>query len=150
MPTLSRILLSSADPEALVKNLAATIEGHVAIKSGLGGMAMKIGLGALKAAKPDIAERATRNLLPHIATALEPLHSQFTTKGQGNFGDFLSQHAAQATQLVISAVDARIAASSNTMAQAVYKQFRGSTNNELKTLLPALGRVLNQHWPKTK
>ena len=149
MPSLSHILLSSPNPEALVKDLAASLETHIASKSGLSGMAMKMGFGALRSTKPNIAARATRNLLPHIATALEPLHAQFSANGRGNFGDFLSQHAEQAAQLVISAVDARIAQNSNTMAQTIYKQFRGSASDELKTLLPALGRVLNQHWPQT-
>lgn len=149
MPTLSSILLSSAMSEALVRDLAAAIEAHVASKSGLRGMAMKLGFNTLRAAKPDIAMRATRNLLPHIGAALEPLYKQFTAGGQGNFGDFLSRHAAQAAQLVVKAVDVRIAQSSNTMAQTIYKQFHSSAGDELKKLLPALGHVINQHWPKT-
>jgi len=145
MSSLSAILLSVPDPEALVADLARTVESHIAGKSGISGTAMKVGFSALRSAKPDIASRAARSLLPHVATALEPIYARFKSGGSGDFGQFLGQHAVQASGLVIEVVDARIAQSDNSTVKSVYKRFRGSAGDELQKLLPAFGQVLAKH-----
>lgn len=145
MNSLSSILLSMPDQEALVNDLAHTLETHIASKSGIAGMAMKMGFNALRSAKPDIAARATRTLLPDIARALDPLHSEFKSGNSKDFGNFLGQHAERAAQLVIGATDQRIGSSKNATAKAVYQRFRGSASDELQKLLPALGQVLARH-----
>lgn len=145
MSSLSSILLSMPDQDALVNDLARTVETHIASKSGIAGMAMKVGFNALRSAKPDIAVRATRILLPEIAQALDPLHSEFKNSGGQDFGNFLGQHAKRAAQLVIGATDQRIGTIQNTTAKAVYQRFRGSASDELQKLLPALGQVLTRH-----
>lgn len=145
MSSLSAIVLSVTDPEALVNDLARTVETHIAGKSGISGTAMKLGFGALRSAKPDIAARAARSLLPHIAKALDPIYDAFKSSGSGDFGNYLGQHSVKAAALVIDTVDTRIAQSENTTAKAVYKRFRGSAGDELQKLLPSLGRVLTKH-----
>lgn len=133
------------DQEALVNDLARTVETHIASKSGITGMAMKMGFNALRSAKPDIAVRATRTLLPDIAQALDPLHSEFTSGEGKDFGNFLGQHAERAAQLVIGAADRRIGSIENTTAKAVYQRFRSSASDELQKLMPSLGQVLARH-----
>ncbi|MDO9452673.1 MAG: hypothetical protein Q7J29_07410 [Stagnimonas sp.] len=131
--------------EALVNDLARTVETHIAGKSGIAGMAMKMGFHALRSAKPDIAVRATRTLLPDISQALDPLHAEFKSGNGEDFGSFLGQHAERAAQLVIGAADRRIGSIENSTAKAVYQRFRGSAGDELQKLLPALGQVLARH-----
>ncbi len=145
MSSLSTILLSVSDPEALVSDLARTVETHIAAKSGISGAAMKLGFNALRSAKPDIAARATRSLLPRVATALDPLYASFNSSRSADFGSFLSLHAEQAAGLVIDTIDARMGTSRNTAAKAIYKRFRGSAGDELQKLLPSLGRVIATH-----
>ena len=143
--SLPDILLSVKHPERLVDELARTLEAHIAGRSGLKGLAMKAGFGALRSAKPDIADRAVRGLMPDIAKALDPLYAEFM-QGQGeDFGNYLTQHAARAAELMVAAVDTRLAGNPNAPVKAVYKQFRGSVGDELQKLLPPVGRVLSTH-----
>ncbi len=145
MGSLSSILLSGPEPEAVVNDLASALEAHIAKLSGLKGMAARAGYGAVKSAKPQIASNAVRNLLPDISRALEPLYQEFRTGHSGDFGAFLGQHSARATQLVMSTVDARLAKGENSTPKKLYHQFKGLAETELKALLPSLGQVIARH-----
>jgi len=143
--SLAHILLSAPERDALVAELAATLDQHIASRSGLKGTTMKAGFASLKLAQPDIAGRAVRALLPQVVEALDPLYAEFLRHGSADFGAFLAQHAAPAATQLLAATDARIGNSRNTTAQALYKRFRGSASEELTALLPALGRVLGKY-----
>lgn len=142
---LSTILLSAPPPEALIDELAGTLDAHISGRGGLKGLAMKAGYGALKAAKPDAASRAVRVLLPDMAKALEPLHTEYCESSGRDFGAFLSARAERASALMIAVADARIGQSQNAMARTIYQKFRGSAGDELEKLLPQLGRVIEKH-----
>lgn len=144
-PPLSLILLSLSDPEALVNDVAQTLETHMAAKGGLTGTAMKLGFNALRAAKPDIAARAARNLLPDIAKALDPIYAEFKAGNGADFGQHLGQHASRASSVVLAAVDVRMAQINNSAATAIYKRFKSSADGELQKLLPVLGGILAKH-----
>lgn len=128
-----------------MNDLARTLENHIAGKSGISGTAMKLGFQALRAAKPDIATRAARQLLPEIAKALDPLHAAFAADKGTDFGAYLAAHGAQAASVVLAAVDARMVSVDNMATQSVYKRFRGSAGAEIQKLLPAFGNVLATH-----
>lgn len=145
MSSLSSILLSLRDPEALVADLAQALEAHIASKSGLSGAAMKLGYAALRSAKPDIASRAAQRLLPDIAQALDPLYAEFAQARAADFGGFLTQHGQRASSVVLGAVDARMGSINNSAAKTIYQRFRGSAGDELQKLLPVFGRILNAH-----
>lgn len=103
---------------------------------------MKVGLAALKAAKPDIAERAARALTPELATALDPLYRRFVASRGTDFGRFLAAHSAEAAESVLAVTDALLASAKNAAAKSLYQRFRGSAVDELGALLPTLGRLL--------
>lgn len=145
MKSLARILWSAPERDALIAELAAALDQHIASRSGLKGMAMKTGFASLKLAQPDVASRAIRALLPQVSEALDPLYAQFHHDSGTDFGAFLAQHAATTATQLLAATDSRIGNSRNTMAQALYKRFRSSASEELTSLLPALGRVLGKH-----
>ncbi len=145
MPSLPDILLSLRHPDALVAALAGTLEAHISSRSGLKGLAMKAGFSTLRSAKPDIASRAVRMLLPEIGKALDPLYAEFTRSQSTDFGAFLQGHGERAASLVIAAVDARLAQASSAPAKAIYKRFRGQAGEELQQLLPTMGSVLSTH-----
>lgn len=145
MPSLSAILLSKPLPDASVNALAQTVESHIAKKTGIGGMAMKMGFNTLRAARPDIAERATRSLIPDIAVALDPLYAEFEKAPGTDFGSYLGQHAERAAALVMAALDRRLQQSRNTSAKAMYQRFRAAAAGDLQKLLPDFGRVIGRH-----
>ena len=138
------IVLSEAAQESVVTELAAVLEQHLGSKRGISGMAMKLGFNTLRAAKPDIAQRAVRSLLPEVMTALNTLQASAQQYG-GDLSRLLREQGSEACELVLARLDARVAASHNTTAQALYQRFRGSAAEELQALLPTLGTVLSKH-----
>jgi len=145
MSSLADILVAGQPPGPLVATLAQAMEAHIQAKGGLKGMAMKTGYNLMRSAKPDLAERAVRGLLPDILAALEPTYQQFRKTGAADFGSFLQLRAAEAVPAVTAAVQRRFEASSNPAAQKLYKQFSGSVADDLKTLLPSFGRSISAH-----
>jgi len=137
--------LSEAAQESVVTELAAVLEQHLGAKRGISGMAMKLGFNTLRAAKPDIAQRAVRSLLPEVLTALSPLQADAQQQGSGDLNRLLREHSREACERVLARLDARLATSHNATAKALYQRFRGSAAEELQALLPTLGTVLSKH-----
>lgn len=121
------------------------VEQHVQQRGGLKGMGMRTGLSLLKAAKPDILDRASARMLPDMVRALEPLYAEFRQSGEGDFAVFLGKRAETAVQLLLGVADAKVAASQNGSAKAAYQKFRSGAGEELNSLLPRLGKLVSAY-----
>jgi hypothetical protein len=144
MTTLAELLLAPARHDTLVRNTAAWIERYVAESSGLRGMALKAGLGAARAARPDAVSRAVTRLLPEFAAALEPFWQRFRASGERDFSVWLKRHAKPASAAMMDALDARIAPSPNKALTGGYKRLRGTLATELERLLPDIARMIGK------
>ena len=144
MTTLAEILLAPARRDALVRKTASWIERYVAERSGLRGMALRAGLSAVQAARPDVVPRAVARLLPEFAVALEPLWQRSRASGERDFSAFLRQHADEATAALMAVADARVAASSHHALARGYRGLRGTLEKELAGLLPDVARMIGQ------
>ena len=145
MTTLAELLLAPERRDALIRNTAAWVERYVHQSSGLRGMALKTGLSAAKAARPDAVERAVTRLLPEFANALEPFYQRFRATGERSFADYLRSHAKQASAEMMAVTDVRIAASPNRALHAGYKRLRGTLASELEKLLPDIARMIGRN-----
>lgn len=139
------IVLSSSAQQAVVVELATALEQHLAGKRGISGMAMKLGFNTLRAARPDVAQRAVRSLLPEVLSVIAPLHADYQGREDGDIRRFLAAHSRECGAQILARLDARLAASSNTTARGLYQRFRSSAGDELQALLPTLGTVLARH-----
>lgn len=144
MTTLTELLLAPERFDRLVPQTAAWVERYVHETGGLRGMALKAGLAAARAARPDAVERAVRRLLPEFATALEPFWQKFRASGEADFSTYLKRHAPQATAALMAVTDTRIAASSNRALHVGYKRLRGTLATELQKLLPDIARMIGR------
>ena len=144
MTTLAELLLAPERREALIGRTAEWVERYVAESSGLRGMALRTGLAASKAARPDAVQRAVTRLLPEFATALEPFWQRFRATGERDFSVYLRRHAGEATAAMMDATDVRIAASPNRTLHAGYKRLRGTLAAELEKLLPDIARMIGK------
>lgn len=142
MKSLADILLAPHQRDELIASAAAMVEQHIQQRSGLKGMGMRTGLSLLRAAKPDILERASARMLPDMVRALEPLFAEFRQSGDGDFAVFLGKRADDAVERLLVVADNQVAASQNGTARAAYERFRGGAGEELKSLLPRLGRLV--------
>jgi hypothetical protein len=145
MPTLSDILLVDDQREAVAADCVSVIERHLNGLRSLRGIALKAGLAMFKTAVPDAIPRVVRKLLPDFAVALEPLHQQFRQSSETDFSVFLGQHSEVATEALTGVIDKRAAGSSNESVKKAYSKLRGSIRDELKAVLPELGKAINRH-----
>lgn len=148
MRTLSDILLVDDQREAVAAACASVVERHLNGLRSLRGMALKAALAMFKTAIPDAIPRVVRKLLPDFAVALEPLHQQFRQSSETDFSVFLGQHSDEATEALTGVIDRRAAASSNEPVRKAYTKLRNGVRDELKAILPELGKTINGYLSK--
>jgi hypothetical protein len=144
MTTLAEIL--KTHHAALLPECVKLIEQTVSNKSGFKGMGLKAALAAGKAAKPDLLPKAVNNLLPEFGVALEPLYQQFKASHGNDFSAFLSQHKQTATAALLAVADARIARNDNGTVKSLYSKLRGSAEDEVQAVVPALGQLMGRFF----
>ena len=144
MTTLADLLLAPARRDALIARIAQWIEDYVARLPGLRGMALRAGLAAAQAARPDAVPRGVRRLLPDFAAALEPFWQRFRASGERDFGEYLRRHAPEASAAMMAEVDARMAGTSHRALAAAYRRLRGTLAAELERQLPDVARMIGR------
>lgn len=142
--TLSEILLSDDHRERVNAEFVQLIEQFVADRSGLKGMAYRAGMAMMQKARPGILQRGVDKLLPQYLQALEPLHQEFLKAGGGDFATFLQRHTERAADALIAVADQRMAQASDT-ARKYYGRFRGGADEEIHSMLPGLGRLIQKY-----
>jgi hypothetical protein len=145
MATLESTLLSPNRREKLVADCVRLIEAQIASRGPIRRIALGAGLAVLDAIKPHALQRAVGGLLPDFAAALDPLYQRFLTSKRVDFSEFLDAHPTEAVEALIAVTDRRARNSANAAVRATYERLRGSAETEVRSALPALGRVLSSH-----
>lgn len=144
MATLVEIITAPKRRDAIIADCVRRAEAQVSAASGLRGLSLKAGLRALKAVRPDALTRATEQLLPKFAAALEPLHQEFLASGEDNFARFLEERRARAREAILAVTDARADAGTHRMLIATYRKLRPTLASEIEKLLPELIRGIGR------
>ena len=138
MTTLVEMISAPQRRDAIIADCVRRAEAQVASAGGIRGLSLKAGLRALKAVRPDALTRATGQLLPKFAAALEPLHREFLASGEKNFAGFLEKRRAQARDAILAVTDARADAGTHRVLIATYRRLRPALASEIEKLLPEL------------
>ena len=138
-------LLEPARRDALIADVAATVERHVAGRSGLRGVTLRAGLATVRRKLPDAIPRAVTRLLPELVTALEPLYAEAQARNGADFARYLKQNLATVGETLMGIADARVERSSNAALKAFYARFRSTAEHEAEGLVPALADALAKH-----
>jgi hypothetical protein len=145
MTTLADTLLAPARREALVADLAALVESHVAHRSGLRGVTLRAGMAAVRRKLPDAVPRTITRLLPDLVAALEPLHARNAARGGTGFARSLKQDKTAVAEALMGIADARVARSTHATVKSFYARFRATAEREAEELIPGLADVLAKH-----
>lgn len=145
MATLESTLLTPDRREKLVADCVRLIQAQIASRGPIRRIALATGLAVLDAVKPHALPRAVGNLLPDFAAALDPLYQRFRASKRVDFSQFLDDHPAEAVDALIAVTDRRARASANATLRVTYERLRRSAETEVRSALPALGRVLSAH-----
>lgn len=145
MASLSEILLASPQREALIAGGAELLEKAIAERGGLTGMAYRTGYAMIKAAKPGAARRASVELMPGFAEALNPLFEQHLQQGGSaeTFSRTLLGNADTTISRLIAVADQRVEGSSD-LVRKTYARFRGNAEAEVARILPDLATLIDR------
>ena len=138
-------LFDEARRDALIGDVVAAVERHVAQRSGCRGMTLRTGLAAVQRKLPDAIPRTVTRLLPEFLAALEPLHEQSQARNGQDFARFLKREPGLVGETMMGIADARVERSTNAALKAFYARFRGTAEHEAEGLVPALADVLAKH-----
>lgn len=148
--SLADSLLSPEHKDAVITDLAKTLETHVNQMKGLKGIGLRTTLSMLKSGRADAVPGAMSRLMPGFISALDPMYQQHLS-AQAKVGKptpfsvYLLAHRQEAANLMIGVADRRVEASSNSMLQSGYGRFRDTIASELVNALPALAAVIDKH-----
>ncbi len=145
MKSLSDILLAPEKKDAAVSDLARLLEGALANRGGLTGMALKTGLAMLKSGKPDVLERGATRMLPEFAAQLQPLFERFQKEGGTDFAGFLKKNGTEAATVLARTIDQLMATSQNATAKSLYTKFRGGADKDIAAMVPEVGRLVQKY-----
>ena len=152
MPALADIVLTAQNKDALVADCVHLIDGRVAARGGLRGIAMKTSLSLLKAARPDILPRAMQALLPDFVVALDPLYQDFVAAPpsgrQADFASFLQRRSDAAVEALLQVTDHRAGRVQNPAIKSVYARLRGGAESEVGAALPEFAQLLSNYLPR--
>ena len=143
MSTLSEVL--NGDKKALVvEDCLALIDAEVKDKSGISGLAIKAGYGAVKGVKPGFIKQAVTDLLPEFAKALEPLHDEAVTEKKP-VADFFASNSGRVADALLAITDAKAARSKSGVVKGTYEKLRGTAKTHVESAVPRLAKLLQKH-----
>lgn len=148
MAALADIVLAPAKKDALMAECVGLAEDQVASRGGLRGLTVRAGLKMIKAARPDIMQRAVNRLLPEFLAALEPLYQEYASsvarQGQ-DFAAFLGGRPQAAVAALLGVADARVALNPNAAVKSIYARLRGGAEHEVGAALPRFAELLSRY-----
>jgi hypothetical protein len=146
MPSLVDALSNEATLAAAVKDCGTLIDSEVEKKSGLSGMAIKAGYGAVKGIKPGFVEKVVKDLLPEFARALSSLEAEAHAKGEP-VAKYLEQNASRAADALLAVTDAKAERSQNKVVKGAYGKLRGIAKAQVESAVPGLAAIVQRYAP---
>ena len=143
--------LDTVDRQLVINDTTRLIDEEVKSKSGLSGIALKGGYGAVKRLRPNMIERAVDHLLDDFSEALDPLYQDFIGDDDAEkFENYLQDHDRRAADDLLSITDERAEESDQKTLRKVYYKLRDQAEQHVRDALPGVGRLIDEHAPKQK
>lgn len=145
--TLPEYLLDDARRELVVKDCVGLIDGEVQKKKGVSGFAIR---GAYKVVKRldggRMIPKATNDLLPDFAKALEPFHKAFRDGGrQGSFRSFAAGREGEFAEALLAVTDGKAEHAKNAVMRKLYFKLRPRAKRDLEGSIPGVTEVMDKH-----
>ena len=144
MATFVEALQDPAKKPVIVEDCLTLIDSEVKDKSGLSGMAVKAGYGAVKGIKPGFIRNVVEGLLPEFAEALAPIHQEAAAKGEP-VSTYLVAQKSRAADALLAVTDAKAEKSTNGLVKKTYGKLRGTAKKNVEQAIPRLGALIEKH-----
>lgn len=140
---LSDGLLNPTKKTMVIEDCCNMIEGQLASKSGMSGIALKTAFAALKGVKPGYIPYVVEQILPQCFTALDPLWSLGVEKG--NPVEYLSTNRSDTADALLGVTDARVKNSNRQIVRGTYEKLRSSAKKHVEEAVPDLAKVIDNY-----
>ncbi|MEH1968262.1 MULTISPECIES: DUF6918 family protein [unclassified Nostoc] len=140
---LSDGLLNPTKKAMVIDECCNMIEGQLASKSGMSGIALKTAFAALKGVKPGYIPYVVEQILPQCFTALDPIWSEGVQKG--NPIEHLSANRSHTADALLSVTDARAKNVKRQIVRGTYEKLRGSAKKHVEEAVPDLAKVIDNY-----
>jgi hypothetical protein len=146
MPTLTEVLTNDTRKTEVVDACCELIDQEVADKSGISGLAIKAGYGAVSRVKPGFIRRAVTDLLPEFATALDPVYQDAKSQSK-TIPAFFGQHTARVADALLAITDAKAQRSQSGVVKGTYEKLRGTAKKNVEAAIPRLAKMVERFAP---
>jgi hypothetical protein len=140
---LSDGLLNPTKKAMVIDDCCNMIEGQLASKSGMSGIALKTAFAALKGVKPGYIPYVVEQILPQCFTALDPIWSEGVEKG--NPIEHLNANSSRTADALLGVTDARAKNAKRQIVRGTYEKFRGSAKKHVEEAVPDLAKVIDNY-----
>jgi len=144
MPTLTESLTDPSKKPAIVDDCCKLIDEEVADKSGLSGLAIKAGYGAVKGVKPGFVRHVVEDLLPEFAKALEPIHGEAVAQSKSVSAHFTA-NTARAADALLGITDAKAKHAKSAVVKGTYEKLRPTAKKHVEQAIPRLGKLIEKY-----
>lgn len=144
MASLPEVLTSDAKKAQVVEDCLVLIDGEVADKGGLSGMAIKAGYKAVQGIRPGFVKQVVHDLLPEFAKALDPIFQEALGSGKP-IGGYFEGNSARAADALLAITDGKAQRSKSGVVKATYDRLRGSAKKNVEHAVPRLGALIAKH-----
>jgi hypothetical protein len=141
---LVEVLASDANKAQVVEDCCTLVDAEVKDKSGISGLAIKAGYGAVKGVKPGFIKHVISDLLPEFAAALDPIY-QDAHRQNRPVADFFMANSGRVAEALLAITDAKAAKSKNGLVKGTYEKLRGSARKNVEAAVPRLGKMVEKH-----
>lgn len=144
MPKLTEALTSESKKSVVVDDCCKLIDEEVADKSGISGLAIKAGYGAVKGIKPGFIRQVVSDLLPEFAKALEPFHDEAVTQNKPIPAHFEANSGRVADSL-LGITDAKAKNAKSGVVKGTYEKLRPTAKKHVEQAIPRLAKLIEKH-----
>jgi hypothetical protein len=148
MATLQEMLLAPDIRPRAVADCEDLVTNQVAEMSGVTGAAIKLAYNTVRRFDSNHIHGMVETILPNVADALQPYWAQFCaqyTPSSGDFGGYLSAREEEVSEALLAITDRRRDNSGRPTIVKAYNSIRGRAGKQVKTALPALGRLIQKY-----
>jgi len=130
---------------AIAVDAVAEARAAVRARSGLAGMAARVGFDTITRLRPGFLEQHVEAMLPDLALAIEPHWNAGIAVGSA--ATHLAEQAPQVTADLLHVTDAYVDNAVDTTAIAVYRRLRPFAPARIQEQIPRIANFVERHSP---
>lgn len=141
--SLSEKLRDEQITASIAADCTELMDGQVAAKSGISGLALKATYGVVKGIDADYIPGAIQRLLPEAIAALDPLWDEGVQTGDPVA--HLTKNCDRTADTLLGVTDAKIQRVKNGLICSSYNKLRKSVKGDIVAAVPGLAQIIGKH-----